>query len=313
MKKLLATFVLAVCAAFTSSAAVNLGNLTKNTVVKDGAVIKGTLNNANVRVSIADGATVTIADIEIQKTDKACAGLTCKGDATIILEGENKISACGDGFPGIFVPAGHTLTIKGFGKLDVNGEGYAAGIGGGENLDCGNIIIDGGTITASGGMPYGGSQEVVDGNLVIHVGMPGAGPGIGSGRNAKCGNIFFKRGNVTATGTERNPGIGADRTGGSNALVKFYKGIGKVTAITMNGDNTFTYDHALFDSLPDSERWITERTITQKDSKHDYDVGGYNRVSTITSVLGGLTGNKTFKGENCDKPVVASKQFVVVK
>lgn len=297
MKKLIATIVVAVCAAFTASAAVNLRNLTKNTVVKDGAVIKGTLNNANVRVSIADGATVTIADIEIQKTDKACAGLTCKGDATIILEGENKISACGDGFPGIFVPAGHTLTIKGFGKLDVNGEGYAAGIGGGENLDCGNIIIDGGTITASGGMSYGGSQEVVNGNLVIHVGMPGAGPGIGSGRNAKCGNIFFKRGNVTATGTERNPGIGADRTGGSNALVKFYKGIGKVTAITMNGDNTFTYDHALFDSLPDSERWITERTITQKDSKHDYDVGGYNRVSTITSVLGGLTGNKTFKGE----------------
>ena len=296
MKKLLATIALAVCAAFTASAAVNLRNLTKNTVVKDGAVIKGTLNNANVRVSIADGATVTIADIEIQKTDKACAGLTCKGDATIILEGENKISACGDGFPGIFVPAGHTLTIKGFGKLDVNGEGYAAGIGGGENLDCGNIIIDGGTITASGGMPYGGSQEVVNGNLVIHVGMPGAGPGIGSGRNAKCGNIFFKRGNVTATGTERNPGIGADRTGGYNALVKFYKGIGKVTAITVNGDNTFTYDHALFDSLPDSERWITERTLTQKDSKHDY-VGGYNRVSTITSVLGGLTGNKTFKGE----------------
>ena len=297
MKKLIATIVVAVCAAFTASAAVNLRNLTKNTVVKDGAVIKGTLNNANVRVSIADGATVTIRDIEIQKTDKACAGLTCKGDATIILEGENKISACGDGFPGIFVPAGHTLTIKGFGKLDVNGEGYAAGIGGGENLDCGNIIIDGGTITASGGMSYGGSQEVVNGNLVIHVGMPGAGPGIGSGRNAKCGNIFFKRGNVTATGTEGNPGIGADRTGGSNALVKFYKGIGKVTAITMNGDNTFTYDHALFDSLPDSERWITERTITQKDSKHDYDVGGYNRVSTITSVLGGLTGNKTFKGE----------------
>ena len=295
MKKLIATIVVAVCAAFTASASVNLRNLTKNTVVKDGAVIKGTLNNANVRVSIADGATVTIADIEIQKTDKACAGLTCKGDATIILEGENKISACGDGFPGIFVPAGHTLTIKGFGKLDVNGEGYAAGIGGGENLDCGNIIIDGGTITAIGGMSYGGSQEVVNGNLVIHVGMPGAGPGIGSGRNAKCGNIFFKRGNVTATGTEGNPGIGADRTGGSNALVKFYQGIGKVTAITMNGDNTFTYDHALFDSLPDSERWITERTITQKDSKHDYDVGGYNRVSTITSVLGGLTGNKTFK------------------
>ena len=294
MKKLFATIVLAVCAAFTASAAVNLGNLTKNTVVKDGAVIKGTLTNANVKVSIADGATVTIRDIEIQKTDKACAGLTCKGDATIILEGENKISACGDGFPGIFVPAGHTLTIKGFGKLDVNGEGYAAGIGGGENLDCGNIIIDGGTITASGGMPYGGSQEVVDGNLVIHVGMPGAGPGIGSGRNAKCGNIFFKRGNVTATGTERNPGIGADRTGGYNALVKFYNSIGKVTAITVNGDNTFTYDHALFDSLPVDEDWLWDSVITHKETRHDY-VGGYNRVLTSSSVLGGLNGNKTFK------------------
>lgn len=293
MKKLIATIVVAVCAAFTASAAVNLGNLTKNTVVKDGAVIKGTLSNANVRVSIADGATVTIRDIEIQKTDKACAGLTCKGDATIILEGENKISACGDGFPGIFVPAGHTLTIKGFGKLDVNGEGYAAGIGGGENLDCGNIIIDGGTITAEGGYPYGGGQEFVGGTVINHIPIPGAGPGIGSGRNAKCGNIFFKRGNVMATGTEGNPGIGADSTGGSNALVKFYKRIGKVTAITW-GANTFTYDHALFDSLPDSERWITDPTLTQKDSTHDY-IDGTRRVSTITSPLGGLTGNKTFK------------------
>ena len=297
MKKMLATLALAVCAAFTASASVNLGNLTKNKTVKDGQYIVGTLTNENVTVSIADGATVTIADIEIQKTGKACAGLTCKGDATIILDGVhgNKISACGDGFPGIFVPAGHTLTIKGFGKLDVNGEGYAAGIGGGDNLDCGNIIIDGGTITASGGMSYGGSQEVVNGNLVIHVGMPGAGPGIGSGRNAKCGNIFFKRGNVTATGTEGNPGIGADCTGGYNALVKFYNSIGKVTAITMNGDNTFTYDHALFDSLPVDECWCWDSAITHKETRHDYHVGGYNRVHTFSSVLGGLNGNKTFK------------------
>ena len=49
MKKLLATIVLAVCAAFTASAAVNLRNLTKSIVVKDGTLIKGTLTNANVR------------------------------------------------------------------------------------------------------------------------------------------------------------------------------------------------------------------------------------------------------------------------
>lgn len=55
------------------------------------------------------------------------AGITCLGDATIILAdgSNNTVKAINDSYPGIIVPVGKTLTIKG-----ETGIVYGCGIGG---------------------------------------------------------------------------------------------------------------------------------------------------------------------------------------
>ena len=75
---------------------------------------------ANVKVSIADGATVTLRDATINWVHSASckwAGITCEGDATIILEGANTVKGFYEHYSGIYAPKGKTLTIKGQGSL----------------------------------------------------------------------------------------------------------------------------------------------------------------------------------------------------
>lgn len=104
---------------------------------------------------IPDGATVTLRDASIN-CNGGVPGITCNGDATIILEGSNTVTGS-EGEPGISVPEGRTLTIKGSGSLTAEGGTYefggnkwgGAGIGG--LPEGGNVIIEGGSITAIGG------------------------------------------------------------------------------------------------------------------------------------------------------------------
>ena len=171
---------------------VDLSKLTENTELKDGDVVTGTLG-ANVKISIADGATVTLDGVTIEGVNSdwyPFAALTCVGDATIILkEGStNKLKGFQSGYPGIFVPEGKTLTIQGSGSLDASAEG-AAGIGGGYAKHCGNITIEGGTITATGA--YGAA-------------------GIGGGWKGNCGNITIKK---TVTSVTATKGYGANSIG----------------------------------------------------------------------------------------------------
>ena len=171
---------------------VDLSKLTENTELKDGDVVTGTLG-ANMKISIADGATVTLDGVTIEGVNSdwyPFAALTCVGDATIILkEGStNKLKGFQSGYPGIFVPEGKTLTIQGSGSLDASAEG-AAGIGGGYAKHCGNITIEGGTITATGA--YGAA-------------------GIGGGWKGNCGNITIKK---TVTSVTATKGYGANSIG----------------------------------------------------------------------------------------------------
>ena len=201
---------------------IDLGTLTADFVAQNGNVLTGTLVN-NVKVSIAADATVTLSDATINGTNNESydwAGLTCEGDATIILKDgtTNTMKGFYDMCPGIFVPEGSTLVIKGetsgTGRLNASSNGWGAGIGGN---DCGNIEIQGGIISAAGGQNAAGIGSGVAGNcgdITISGGTVTAtggeeAAGIGSGYKTECGDITISGGTVTATGGNMGAGIGS--------------------------------------------------------------------------------------------------------
>ena len=153
IKTVLSLAVLLVAVA-AKGAVVTLTGETGEVTLENGDVLTGT-GGTETHVTIAAGATVTLRDVNITaiSTDTAYlwAGSTGAGDATIVLEGGNALKGGHEDYPGIYVPVGGTLTIKGFGALNAGSNGYGAGIGGGYHVDGGNIVIAGGTITAVGG------------------------------------------------------------------------------------------------------------------------------------------------------------------
>ena len=233
---------------------VDLSKLTENTELKDGDVLTGTLAS-NVKISIADGATVTLDGVTINGVNDAnyeWAGITCLGDATIILSGTNTVNGFYQNYPGIQAAAGKTLIINGTGSLTASSYGKGAGIGGVNNVACGNIEIQGGTITATSlkyGAGIGGGDRADCGNITISGGIVNAtggerGAGIGGGRrgpdNGSCGNILISGGTVTATGGENAAGIGGGRgynntTFSSCGTITITSGVTKVTATMGDG------------------------------------------------------------------------------
>ncbi len=183
-----ATLTVAIVAINLAAITPNVGTTEYN--VSSDAILTGTLAE-NYKISIADGVSVTLKDVNINGTHNSSykwAGITCAGNATIILEGENTVKGFHSDYPGIFIAEGKTLVIKGAGKLEASSNGDAAGIGGGWAINCGNIEIQGGIITANGGR---------------------SSAGIGTGYNATCGTITISNGSVTAKGGESAAGIGS--------------------------------------------------------------------------------------------------------
>ena len=193
---------------------VDLGNVNTSThpdglTLQNGDAVTGLLNGNNtskrLKISIANGATVILKGVDIRGYDDTrykWAGLTCAGDATIILAdgSTNTVKGFYLDYPGIFIAEGKTLTIQGSGSLTATCSGSTkssgAGIGGAKNIACGNIVIEGGTVTAKGGSRCAG---------------------IGSGVNASCGNISISgNAHVTATGGSNGAGIGTGFATGSN-------------------------------------------------------------------------------------------------
>lgn len=196
----------------------------------------------NEVVSGSKSATVTIPSGGILTLDGATISVTdgpaiqCDGDATIILTGTNSVTTSAEGLPAIFIPEGKTLTIQGTGSLTAESTNNGgAGIGGGyqggtsyAGINCGNIIIESGTVTATGrSTGIGGGPMGTCGNITINGGTVTAtggdnDAGIGSGYNGTCGNITISGGNVEATGGVKAAGIGSG-----------YKGT--CSTITING------------------------------------------------------------------------------
>lgn len=186
---------------------VNLSTLIDNYTAKNGDVLRGTLNNENVAISVDDN-NASPTHITISSANINCKGIVCvSSDVKFFLFGTNSVIANSN--PGIQAPASGTLTIDGSGSINVQSNAVGcAGIGGKINVNCGTINIKGGSITACGGQ-YGA--------------------GIGSGQNASCGNIEIEGGTISATGGANAAGIGSGQ-GGSCGNIDIEGG-----AVTANG------------------------------------------------------------------------------
>ena len=218
----------------TKLSAIDLSTKSMDYTAVNGDTLTGTLTN-NVKISIADGATVTLFNANINGTNNSSyswAGLTCLGNATITLADgtTNNVKGFNSGYSGIYVPSGKTLIIKGetvgSGKLNASCNVSGAGIGTNWGLSCGNIEIQGGIITATGGnrsAGIGSSETSSCGNITISGGTvtatggtnaAGIGSSIGEGGYySSCGNISITGGTVTATGGDYAAGIGSGKGG----------------------------------------------------------------------------------------------------
>lgn len=217
----------------TTANIVDLSLVTTDMTLTDGCMAYGKLNGS-YQISIADNASVTLRDVDITSlTNCSYPGLTCLGDAYITIKGINTvISGITEGFclsPGIFIPEGYTLNIFGT-DSDVLNAGinenasfvHGAGIGGGREMNCGNIVIYGGRINATGsgwGAGIGGSEDTSCGYIIINDGIVTAtsdgAAGIGTGENcykdktSTCGDIIICGGTVTAYGGSYSAAIGS--------------------------------------------------------------------------------------------------------
>ena len=208
--------------------------------LRDGDTATGTQGSIDYKISIADGATVTLssASINVNSTWRydGYPGITCEGSATIILDGTNKVAGFGPDYPGIFVPSGSDLVIRGNGSLtayagyDDDNYGWATGIGACSENSCGNIEIQGGTITAYGYVTgIGSCFDSSCGNITISGGTVTASSGLGlPAIGYKCGNITITEGitSVTAEGTD----------------LSYYSPIGSENGtVTIDGVTSFTF------------------------------------------------------------------------
>ena len=277
---------------------VDLSTLTDNYVAQDGDVLTGAFPGRVYSISITDGATVTLSNINLKSSH-----IECLGDATIILADGTENTIQGREKPGIYgTKKNTTITIKGSGSLYVKGEKYCAGIGG---IGC-NIVIEDGNITAVGGDGFShcsgagiGSgygydifsqfesfplEEVgditINGGTITAKGGPNS-AGIGRGyKGVNCGTITINGGTVVAYGGIEGAGIGGceDMTGGDIFIYG-----GDITA--------YGGDYAAGIGGGDGARggaiWITGGTVKAYGGKDAAGIGGGEDGGSGSIVING--------------------------
>ncbi len=214
--------------------------ITSTPIVLDGGSENNTLEQI-VLGSSNDAASdiyITIKNLKITKTS-ATSPLKIvdnfEKDVHITLDGVNELTA-GPGCAAIEKNGGPmlgTLTIDGEGSLYANGGANAAGIGGGNNHETANIVIDGGSISVMGGTDaagIGGGNQGGGRNITINGGTITAkakvksasnygGAGIGGGKDGHGTHITINGGIVSAQGSD-GAGIGGGFDGdGSNITI----------------------------------------------------------------------------------------------
>ena len=242
----------------------DLSTLNADYTAHDGEVLTGKLGG-NYKISIAAGATVILQDVTINGTNDVSyqwAGINCLGDATINIKGTNNVKGFQEKYPGIYVPEGSTLTIKGCGVLNASNNGWAAGIGGGFKINCGNIVIEGGTVNA-----WAGDNSAA----------------IGSGQSASCGYITITNGVSSVTATAASDDLRSIGQGftGSCGTVTIGVNVGEIKyTYTYTGTGSGSVDMSVNPVFKNV--FISNATANAETSYVDF-VGTYSPVNIYTA------------------------------
>ena len=154
------------------------------------------------------------------------AKATGSTNTNIIISGGTIVNAQG-GFGGAGIGSGYygrssTVNISGNAELkDVKGGNLAAGIGSGYGSDKVDVVIDGGTINATGGFYAAGigSGHNSRSSVTIKSGTVNAtGNGTGAGIGGSYADVTISGGNITATGYDTGAGIGGSYSGDSSKI-----------------------------------------------------------------------------------------------
>ena len=239
---------------------IDLSTLTQNYTFQDGDMLTGTLDGTKtvIKLSVAPDAKVILSGAQILGEDQGIwvnkwAGLTCLGNATIILDGENTVRSFNRMYPCIQAgPDGSKLIITGDGKLTTDGSS-SAGIGSSNYTACGDIEIQGGDLTLK-------DSDV----------------GIGSENSGSCGNITISGGTITAQGGEVGIGSVGDESSCGDITITG----GTITAQSDAGSGIGCYGIESFCgdiSISWSENFVSLTAI--KGNRVDYPIGSTNDIS----------------------------------
>lgn len=270
-----------------------LGSVTETDVndqlfvaAQDGDIITGSFEGY---ITIPDGATVTLDGANIIAPDESDhAAIHCLGSAHIILnENNNADAGYQSSYPAVLAAHNgsgeeYTLTISGTGSLSADSPASSgAGIGGGNGIPCGNIVITGGTIDAT-------------------VSNSSYSAGIGSGQNSSCGDITISGGEVIATGAGVDPspqyaaGIGcghAQGTGSTSSCGDITISGGTVTATGSSNAAGIGCGYAQSGSISSCEDiTISGGVVTATGGNYGAGIGsGYSDTSTSRNSCGTIT------------------------
>ena len=225
------------------------------------------------------------------------------GDVHLILADGANLTANA----GISVLDGNSLTIYGQSggtgalMIDSVAEG-AAGIGGGEGQSGGEITINGGTVTATGGdfsAGIGGGSVGNGGTIIINGGTVTAngvegGAGIGGGVSGVGGTITINGGTVEATGSTGDKGTGAGIGSGAEKndatiTLGWTDATDSITASSYGGTVTFADGKQFANQTTpgtalteDEVAALTDATIVRYIPSVSYQDATVNDDSTVT-------------------------------
>lgn len=169
-------------------------------------IITGANSKHGITVSAGVHATIILQNANLCDPENMGVAFHIAEDChiTVILEGTNILHS-GREMAAIQSRKNSVLIIKGDGKLIAYGGEGAAGIGCGYATECGDIIIESGTIEAYAGYQHETSWRAGSAGI--------GGAGQYTGRKSKCGNITITGGKIIAKCDKGNWDIGPSDQG----------------------------------------------------------------------------------------------------